>query len=119
MITIARMIRAAWITLAILTLASPSGAQQSLKVLTPTDDTCAAFVSAMDSGDPPKVAALGGWALGFLSGVAQGAGVDILRGATAESVMNRLYAACHSQPSRQMSLVLEEIARSLVTRKVR
>jgi hypothetical protein len=31
---------------------------------------------AMDSGDPPKVLALGGWALGFLSGVVQGKGVD-------------------------------------------
>jgi hypothetical protein len=108
------MIRAVGVTLAVITLASPSVAQQSIKVLTLTDDTCTAFMAAIDSGDRNKAVGMGGWALGFLSGVAQGTGVDILRGATAQSVTNRLYSACQDQPGRPMSLVLEEMARSLV-----
>ncbi len=109
------MIRAVGILLVIVTLTSPSAAQQSIKVLTPTDDSCAAFVDAMKTGDPPaKMAALGGWALGFLSGVAQGTGIDILRGATTQSVMSQLYDECSKQPNKPMSLVLEEMARSLV-----
>jgi hypothetical protein len=94
-------------------LSQPAAAQQKIQILTPTDDSCAIFTAAMDSGDP-KVVAQGGWALGFLSGVAQGAGVDILRGATAQGVMNRLYKVCQEQPRRAVSVVLEEIARSLV-----
>lgn len=98
-----------------LAVVSPSTAQQAVKILTPTADSCAAFMAAMDSGDPTKVTALGGWALGFLSGVAQGANVDILRGATARGVMNRLYSDCQKQPERPMSVVLEGMAHSLVT----
>jgi hypothetical protein len=96
------------------TLVPPANAQQNIKILTPTNDSCAIFTTAMDSGDP-KVVALSGWALGFLSGVAQGTGVDILRGATAEGVMNRLYRDCQKQPGGAVSVVLEEMARSLVT----
>lgn len=56
-----------------------------------------------------------GVALGFLSGVAQGTGKDFLRTANAEIVINRLYDACQKQPTKPMSLVLEEMARSLAT----
>ncbi len=66
----------------------------------------------MDTADKANLPALGGWALGFLSGVAQGAGTDILRNATAQGVMNRLYNDCKSQPAKPMSLVLEQMARS-------
>jgi HdeA/HdeB family protein len=101
--------------LIVLSVTSPSAAQQTFKILTPSDDTCAAFTAAMDSGEPPKtLAALGGWALGFLSGVAQGTGIDILRNETMESVIKRLYHDCHEQPTKPMSLVLEEIANTLV-----
>lgn len=96
---------------------SPVVAQQTIKILTPTDDSCAAFITAMEKGDPAKVAALGGWALGFLSGVAQGANVDILRGATAQGVMSRVYSACKQYPGRSMSITLEEMARSIVDRR--
>jgi hypothetical protein len=111
-----RMIRAAWVALAMVILASPAVAQQTIKILTPTDDTCAAFMATIDSAsNPAKTVGLGGWVLGFLSGFAEGAGRDILRGATAEAVMTRLYAACQRQPNRLMSMVLEEMARSLVS----
>lgn len=93
---------------------APAAAQQSIKILTPSDDTCAAFMAAVNTGDPGKAPALGGWALGFISGVAQGTGVDILRGATTQGVMNRLYAECQKQPGQPMSLALEEMARTLV-----
>lgn len=103
--------------LLILAAGTSSAAQQTVKILTPSSDSCAAFMVAMESGDPTKVAALGGWALGFMSGVAQGTNVDILRDATAQGVMSRLYSDCQKQPGRPMSVILEEIARSLVTGK--
>jgi hypothetical protein len=40
---------------------------------------------AMHSDDQAKVLALGGWALGFLSGVVNGTGADFLKGATSEN----------------------------------
>jgi len=84
--------------------------------LTPTDDTCAAFMATIDSASKPaKTVGLAGWALGFLSGFAEGVGHDLLRGATAEAVVTRLYAACQRQPNSLMSIVLEEMARSLVS----
>jgi hypothetical protein len=108
------VLKAVGAMLAIIALTGSGVAQQSIKVLTLTEDTCAAFVAAMDSRDQAKAVGMGGWALGFLSGVAQGTGVDILRGATAGGVTNRLYSVCRDQPGRPMSLVLEEMARSLV-----
>jgi hypothetical protein len=113
-IKLVRINRTVGIALAIVALANAAPAQQTLKILTPSDDSCAVFMIAMDSDDPPKVLALGGWALGFLSGVVQGTGVDFLKGATSEVVMNRLYADCKKAPTRPMSFVLEEMARSLV-----
>lgn len=109
------MIKTALSALLLMTaVAPPATAQETIKILTPDDDTCAPFVAAMNSGDTAKVLALGGWALGFISGVAQGTGADILRGATVQGVMNRLYAECQRQPGQAMSVALEEIARALV-----
>src|ERR1700730_6351723 len=79
------MNRTVGIALAIVALTNAAPAQQTLKILTPSDNSYAVFMIAMDSDDPPKVLALGGWALGVLSGVMQGTGVDLLKGATSEN----------------------------------
>jgi hypothetical protein len=65
------MNRTVGIALAIVALANAAPAQQTLKILTPSDDSYAVFMIATDSDDPRWVLALGGWALGFLSGVVQ------------------------------------------------
>jgi hypothetical protein len=84
-IKLVRMNRTVAIALAIVALANAAPAQQTLKILTPSDDSYAVFMIAMDSDDPRKVLAVGGWALGFLSGVVQETGVDFLKGATSEN----------------------------------
>jgi hypothetical protein len=110
------MIRKIGVTLVMLALASPSAAQPSKGILTPTD-TCATFMAAQDkdSGDPLTVAALEAWAIGFLSGVAQSNSADILKGISVESAMNQINTACIRQPSSPVSSVVEEMAKILVT----
>jgi hypothetical protein len=103
--------------LALVALAAPAAAQQRLKILAPSEDSCAALTAAMDARDTAKVLSLGGWALGFLSGIAQESGKDILRDVTGELILDRLYASCKAQPARPMTLLVEELAESLVARR--
>ncbi len=70
----------------------------------------------MKTGDPKSLLPLAGWALGFLSGIAQGTGKDILRNADDQQVMARLYSDCSKEPSLAMSVALERLAQTLVSR---
>lgn len=99
--------------LAIVAVAGPAAARPEIKILMPSEDTCAAFTAAMDSGDAQRVLGLGGWALGFLSGIAHASGQDILRNATSELIFDQLYDRCKAQPTRPMTVLLQEIAESL------
>jgi hypothetical protein len=105
-------------TIALLGLAILAGgqarAQQSIRILTPTNDSCAAYTKAMETGDATTVAAFGGWTAGFVSGVAQGTGIDFLRNEEAEKLFGELYANCLSAPSKLLSLAAEERARALI-----
>jgi hypothetical protein len=92
----------------------PAVAQQSIKILTPNTDSCLAFTSAVDANDRIMVLTLSGWAIGYVSGVAQGTGKDILRSANNLSVLNQVYDDCEKQPDKPFSLVLEELTRRLV-----
>jgi hypothetical protein len=94
--------------------AMKSAPLQTVKFLTPTEDSCGTFVTAMNTADATKLAALAGWALGFLSGVAKGSDIDILRPMTAQDVMVRLYKACEQQPTQLFSVVVELTALSLI-----
>ena len=49
-------------------------AQNSIRLLTATEDNCLAFTLAMERADQTRLLPLAGWALGFFSGVAQGTG---------------------------------------------
>jgi hypothetical protein len=103
-------------TIALVTLCGANAnAQQSIKILTPTNDTCAAFIQAMEDNDKPaQTAGLAGWALGFFSGVAQGTGKDILRNAQTPDLIQKLYLLCKSDPYRPLSVAAEHMAQSLV-----
>jgi hypothetical protein len=103
--------------LALAALTAPAMAQQRVKILAPSEDTCSALTAAIDAGDTSKVLSLGGWALGFLSGIAQESGKDILRDVTSELILDRLYDSCKAQPARPMTLLAEELAESLVARQ--
>ena len=98
-------------------MAAPSAGGQTVKILTPNDDSCDKFVAAMNAGDPTKVLALGGWAVGFLSGVAEGSNIDILRPMNVQEAMALLYSSCQQQPGRLMSEVLEDMAASLIAKR--
>ena len=106
--------RAALAAVVLLALAGPSAAQQGIRMLIPNDDTCTAFLAALNSSDRAAMLNLGGWALGYLSGIAQQSGKDILRGTTSEGLMDRIAESCQRQPNRPMSAIVMEIANSLV-----
>jgi hypothetical protein len=55
-----------------------------------------------------------GWFLGFLSGMAQGTGIDFLRDANEEDLNKRLYDDCRAQPDKPLSSVVEEMAKKLM-----
>jgi hypothetical protein len=104
---------------AIVAASHAASAQQNVRILTPSLDTCSAFTKAMDAKDEARLAGLTGWTLGYLSGVAQGSGVDFLRNAEASKLFTRLYAGCSTQPSKSLSLAVEEMAREfLASRKL-
>src|ERR1700733_2474199 len=93
-----------------------ASAQQSIKILTPTSDSCAAFVEALDTNQEPLLLALAGWATGYLSGVAQGTGIDFLRSIEPgnTSVILRLKKECQRQPKELLSVVLENMSREMI-----
>ena len=91
-----------------------ASAQNSIRLLTATNDGCLTFTFAMESSDPSQLLPLAGWSLGFFSGVAQGSGVDMLRHHGADDLMRRLYTVCRRQPKMALSVAAEEIAKDLV-----
>jgi hypothetical protein len=97
-------------------IAVPADAQKGIKILIPSDDTCSAFVAALNSSDRSAMLDLGGWALGYLSGLAQQSGRDLLHDVTSQSLMDRIAEACQRQPSRAMSSVVMEIGNSLLAK---
>jgi hypothetical protein len=95
-------------------LIASSHAQGSIKILMPAEDTCAALVHAMNAGDTTAMLSLGGWALGFLSGIAQQAGKDILHNTTSQGLLDQLTAACQKEPDKPMSSIVAEMATTLL-----
>jgi hypothetical protein len=100
--------------LILLVLASPSEAQKGVRILIPSDDTCNAFIAALNNGDRAALLDLGGWALGYVSGVARQSGRDILRDVTSQGLMDRIADTCQRQPDKPMSSVVMEIANALL-----
>jgi hypothetical protein len=101
---------------ALLAVATASHAQKGIKMLIPSDDTCTAFIAALNSSDRSAMLDLGGWALGYLSGLAQQSGKDLLHDVTSQSLMDRIADVCQRQPSRAMSSVVMEIGNSLLAK---
>lgn len=98
-------------------MAAPVGAaraQTGIKLVMPAEDSCAALVHATDSGDTTVMLSLGGWAFGFLSGIAQQSGKDILRNTTSQGLLDQLTAACQKSPDKPMSAIVEQMAATLM-----
>jgi hypothetical protein len=109
-----KIFRRSLVILALAMSASTGHAQNGIKILIPSDDTCNAFVAALNSSDRAAMLNLGGWALGYLSGLAQQSGKDILHDVTSQSLMDRIADGCQRQPNRDMSAVVMEIGNSLL-----
>lgn len=95
-------------------LTVPAYAEPSIKILVPSDDNCAALVTAMNNGDTSTMLSLGGWALGFLSGIAQQTGKDILRSTTSEGLLDQLSEECQKDPTKPMSAIVEQMSSTLM-----
>ena len=106
--------RAGLCALALLAVVTASDAQKGIRILIPREDTCVAFVAAFNGDDRLAMLDLGGWALGYLSGIAQQSGKDILRDMTSEILMDRIAEACQRQPAKPLSSIVMEIANSLL-----
>jgi hypothetical protein len=104
------------IVLAVIANLNPAVAQQNIKILTPASDSCAAFVEALDNNQEPLLLALAGYATGYLSGVAQGTGIDFLRSVEPgnTSVILRLKKECQRQPKQLLSVALENMSREMI-----
>ena len=91
-----------------------TSAAQGVKLLTPSVDTCRAYTAAVSGNNRTALAGFSGWLLGFLSGMAQGTGIDFLRDANVEELNKRLYESCRAQPDKSLSSVVEEMAKRLM-----
>jgi hypothetical protein len=102
------------LALAIVVGGSETSADQGIKLLAPPVDSCRAYTAAVFGNDRMTLVGFSGWFLGFLSGKAQGTGIDFLRDADKEDLNKRLYEVCRAQPDKSFSSVVEEMAKSLM-----
>jgi hypothetical protein len=95
-------------------LADRASADASIKILIPSDDSCAAYVTAMNSDDYAAMLNMGGWALGYWSALAEQTDKDILRNTTSEALLDKLATDCQAQPNGAISSFVAEIGRALI-----
>jgi hypothetical protein len=98
-------------------MALPAAAQTpqpGLKILIPSDDSCAAFVTAMNSDDSAAMLNLGGWALGYWSALVEQTGKDILQNTTSQGLLDRLATECEAQPNTALSSIVAAMGRALL-----
>jgi len=99
---------------------TPALAQQTIRILTPTADTCRAYTTAMVASDKTALTGLAGWVVGYLSGFAQGTRTDFLHNEDVARLTGRLYDDCLKRPEMPLSIAAQELARKLVAgRRVR
>ena len=93
---------------------TPALAQQTVRILTPTTDTCRAFTAAMTAADKTALTGLAGWVVGYLSGVAEGMRRDFLHNEDVARLTSRLYGDCLKRPEMPLSIAAQELARKLI-----
>jgi hypothetical protein len=93
---------------------TPALAQQTVRILTPTADTCRAYTAAMVSADKTAVTGLAGWVIGYLSGVAQATRTDFLHSEDVASLTRRLYDDCLKRPEMPLSIAAQGLVGKLI-----
>ena len=102
------------IAFAVAAVGTPALAQQAVRILTPTVDTCRAYTAAMVASDKTALTGLGGWVVGYLSGFAQGTRTDFLQNQDVARLTSRLYDDCLKRPEMPLSIATQELARKLM-----
>jgi hypothetical protein len=108
------MTKGALIAFVVTAVCTPSFAQQTVRLLTPTTDTCRAFTAAMVASDKTALTGLAGWVVGYLSGVAQGMRNDFLHNEDVAKLTSRLYGDCLKRPEMPLSIAAQQLARQLI-----
>src|SRR5260370_20189677 len=93
---------------------APAAAQQTVRILTPSANTCRAFTAAMVAPDKTALTGLAGWVVGYLSGVAQGTRTDFLHDEDVARLTSRLYDDCLRRPEMPLSIAAQEFAKKLI-----
>jgi hypothetical protein len=76
----------------------------AVRLMTPNIDSCEAFTTAMKRANANQADAvvqfllMSAWVTGFMSGIAEGSNVDILRGMEITQIIIRVYQKCDSNP---------------------
>jgi len=108
------------IAFAVVAVGTPALAQQTVRILTPTADSCRAYTTAMVGPDKTALTGLAGWVVGYLSGIAQGTRTDFLHGEDVARLTSRLYDDCLKRPEMPLSIAAQELAKKLIAgRRVR
>jgi len=108
------MIKGVAIALAIAAACTPALAQQTVRILTPTADTCRAYTAATAARDQTAMVGLGGWVVGYLSGFAQGTRTDFLHNEDVARLSSALYNDCLKRPEMPLSIAAHELAKKLI-----
>ncbi len=95
-------------------IGTPALAQQTVRILTPTADTCRAYTAAMGASDKTALTALAGWVVGYFSGFAQGTRTDFLHNEDVARLTGRLYDDCLKRPEMPLSIAAHELAKKLI-----
>jgi len=92
------------------------GAQpaHAVKLLTPNTDSCRTFVGLMQhfssSQEALQLVSMSGWVTGFMSGIAEGTNVDILRELDITEITTRVIQVCEANPDISVSEAAERTA---------
>jgi hypothetical protein len=108
------MTKGALIACVFIAAGGPALAQQTVRILTPTTDTCRAFTAAMVASDKTALTGLAGWVVGYLSGFAQGMRSDFLHNEDVARLTSLLYGDCLKRPEMPLSIAAQELARKLI-----
>jgi hypothetical protein len=91
-----------------------ANAQHTVRILTPTSDSCRAFLQALSTKDKVTLTVLASWALGFMSGMADGSGIDFLHDVSPDALYQQLTIDCGQNTRQPFSAAVNTLARSLI-----
>jgi hypothetical protein len=89
--------------------------------MTPNTDSCQAFATAAKGtdanypADASRFLLMSAWVTGFMSGIAEGSNVDILRGLDITQIIFRFEQKCDASPELLLTVAAERTAKEMLT----